>query len=73
MKNDFMEVAEDMLEVKKQKVGTRLKRERKEFLIAINEVMDEYHSSIYLIDGVFEGALQMLEAIKVHNVNHPDE
>jgi hypothetical protein len=40
------------------------KEDQKNFLKGVNELLEKYHAGIYLIDGVFEGAVMMLESIK---------
>jgi hypothetical protein len=36
----------------------------KEFAIKLNELYDEYHANIYLIDEVYDGLNVMLDGIK---------
>jgi len=35
-------------------------KQLKEFLTKLNELVDEYHHNIYLLDGVFEG-IELIE------------
>lgn len=39
-------------------------KQLKEFLTKLNELVDDYHHNIYLLDGVFEGIELIDKAIK---------
>jgi len=40
------------------------KKEQIQFVKELGALIDKYHASIYLIDGVFEGSCMIIDAIK---------
>ena len=36
----------------------------KEFIVQLDELIDEFHSNIYLLDGVYDGVNMIIDAVQ---------